>query len=221
MRRKVFVIIFTAMLFINGCTQSTSEETPVTETPSVIATEPIEVETTTPATSEATIDTATIQPSTESMEDNSTSSEVNEDGFKTVNVSGLFDIQVLDPLPEQMTLEIRDIDYDGYQGGSINLVVHSSDSGCSTFSTCNFIIYGFDWYTDGAREIALKTFTTPEDDNFIQEYDTEIGHIGLYRDYVSQISAYIEDGNGPDYFYDEAGGQLTYAVDDLIRFDKD
>lgn len=217
---KRILVLLMIMLCV-GCTQSADEETPVATTPSVIATEPVE-ETTTPATSEPTIDTATAEPTTEVVVDNSTSSEVTEDGFKTVSISGLFDIQVRDPLPEQMELEINEqANPDGSQWGTITLTISSSDSNCSVASSCRFYIYSFWWYTEEALEYDSQHDMIASDDNLVHEYETSVGRINVYRYYPAQIAASIDDGNGPDYYYDTAGGQLTYAVEDLIRFDKE
>ena len=212
---KKILMSLLVLVVVSGCAKAPSEETPVTTSP-VVETTPSSTATvettTTPETTEVTIEIGN---------EDSAGEIVSEDGFKTVNVAGLFDIQVKDPLPEQMTLEIIDSnDPDGNREGSISLVIHSSDSNCTDKSSCQFKIYSFSWYTDGARENDLKLVNTAKDENFIQDYETSIGHIGVYRNYSAQISSSIFDGNGPDYYYDEAGGQLTYKVEDLIRFDK-
>ncbi|MDY5252580.1 MAG: hypothetical protein SPH32_07550 [Erysipelotrichaceae bacterium] len=212
---KKILMSLLVLVIVSGCAKAPTEETPTTTTP-VIETTP------STTTTVETINTPITTEITNSAEnDESSNITISEGGFKSVNVAGLFDVQVKDPLPEQMTLEIIDSnDPDGNQEGAINLVVHSSDSNCTDKSICQAIIYSFAWYTDAARENDLKLVDTAKDENFIQDYETSIGHIGVYRNYSAQISSVINDGNGPDYYYDEAGGQLTYKVEDLIRFDK-
>lgn len=139
--------------------------------------------------------------------------ETDSSGFKTMNVEGLFDIEVIDPLPEQMELSIfaaKDL-----TSGGISFDVVSSNPNCTPEHECSMNLYGFAWYTKEALE-EMRNYIPIYDEDLICSYDTSVGTIYIYREYTYNLNNTILDGSYPDYVNEDFS--LDYAIEDLIHW---
>ena len=138
-----------------------------------------------------------------------------EDGFKTVNVAGMFDVQVKDPLPEQMSFCI----YNNKSQGCFYFQISSSNPDCVDSSKCMAIPddYVFQWYTAEELEKTKLSDIDLGDENFVKEIDSTIGKLYIYKALTTSNDEYIENSNErPSYLHED--GTIDYKIDELIKF---
>ena len=138
-----------------------------------------------------------------------------EDGFKTVNVAGMFDVQIKDPLPEQMNFCI----YNNKSQGCFYFQINSSNPDCIDSSQCMAIPddYIFQWYTAEELEKAKLSGIDLGDENFVKEIDSTIGKLYIYKALTTSNDEYIENFNErPSYLHED--GTIDYKINELIKF---
>ena len=201
---KKLIVLLLMVVMITGCSkEETNQEQPLPTTTPV-------VETTAPS--------VTPEPTSISEETtDSTDNEESTEGFKTVNIAGLFDIKVKDPLPEQMKFVINTSDNGA--SGSFKVHVYSSNPECTDLTKClaEFENYAYQWYTEEEFENTL--FDVPLTENqFVREIETEEGKVLVYT--CPRISWEREIENPeerPSYLNED--GTIDYEPEELIRFD--
>ena len=138
-----------------------------------------------------------------------------EDGFKTVNVAGMFDVQIKDPLPEQMNFCI----YNYKSQGCFYFHISSSNPDCIDSSKCMAISddYVFQWYTAEELEKAKLSGINLSDENFVKEIDSTIGKLYIYKALINRNNEWIENPEEkPVYLHED--GTIDYKIDELIKF---
>ena len=149
--------------------------------------------------------------------------------FKKVNVNGIFDIYIADPLPEQMTFETRDwtgrvSEIDSSQPcGSFGFHIESNDPSCSDRGpydprneVCKFDLYWYDYSTSDIPGVSISAGPLYIDDADFNIDSSQFGTIYFWRSPL-EMTAQIET-RAPDYYYSDWFNRIEYWGDELFHF---